>query len=131
VNVYDDVQVDQMSFSFLESQGKDAWQPWTPVFGSLTIVGTPSYFGRLRFVGRKCEFQVKFSAGTSIASVAGTDFLNLPVAGQGFSGMAIMSNDSLNTAVGVCHIDVATGRCYLPAQVASANVFNIAGSYEV
>lgn len=131
MNGLDDILLDPNSFTYDEIQGKDAWQPFTVVFGSLTIVGAPNYSGRIRFVGRWCQFQVQFSAATSIASVAGTDYLTLPTAAQGLTGMAVMTNDTANTAVGVCHIDVATGRCYLPAQVASANVFNICGSYEV
>lgn len=131
MNDLDDLRLDPNSFSFDDIQGKDQWIPFTVVFGSLTIVGAPSYSGRMRFVGRQCQFQVQFSAGTSIASVAGTDFLVLPVAAQGLAGMAIMSDDSSNVAVGSCHIDVATGRCYLPAQSASAHIFNICGNYEV
>jgi len=43
----------------------------------------------------------------------------------------VMTDDTTNVAVGVCHVDVAASRCYLPAQAASADVFNLAGSYEV
>jgi hypothetical protein len=131
VNDLDDQPLDKSSFSYRDIRGFDRWENFTPVFGSLTVVGATSYSGRLRFVGRKLEFQVKFSAATSIASVAGTDYLNLPVAAQGLSGIAVMTNDTTNVAVGVCHIDVATSRCYLPAQAASGNTFNICGSYEV
>lgn len=131
MNDLDDLRLDPNSFSYDDIQGKDQWIPFTVVFGSLTIVGTPSYSGRMRFVGRQCQFQVQFSAGTSIASVAGTDYLTLPVAAQGLAGMATMTNDTTNVAVGVCHLDVVTSRCYLPAQVASGNTFTLCGSYEV
>ena len=47
------------------------------------------------------------------------------------SGIATMTNDTTNIAVGTCHIDVSTSRCYLPTQAASGNTFNIFGSYEV
>ncbi len=124
-------QIDYKSFSFLDLINQDKWTAWTVVFGALTIVGTPAYTGRYRILGRSCQFQVQFSAGTSIASVAGTDYLTLPFTAAGLSGIAVMTNDSTNVAVGVCHIDVATSRCYLPAQVASASVFNICGSFEV
>ncbi len=131
MNQFDDVKIDEQSFSFDDLTGNDTWDTFTPVFGSLTIVGAPNYSGRIRFVGRWCQFQVKFSAATSIASVAGTDYLTLPVAAAGLTGQAIMTNDTSNIAVGVCHVDVATSRCYLPAQVASGNVFNLSGSFEV
>lgn len=130
MNAFDDVTIDVNSFSWDDLQGKDQWVPFTVVFGSLTIVGAPSYLGRMRFVGRWCQFQVQFSAGTSIASVAGTDYMTLPVAAQGLAGMATMTNDTTNIAVGVCHVDIVTSRCYLPAQVASGNTFLLCGSFE-
>ena len=126
-----DLDADDFSFALRDLQGLDVWTTFTPVFGSLTVVGATSYTGRYRFVGRQAYFQVKFSAATSIASVAGTDYLTLPFTAQGLSGHASMSNDTSNVAVGTCHIDVATSRCYLPAQVASGNVFNLAGWCEI
>jgi hypothetical protein len=122
--------VDPDSFAFRDLIGQDLWVSFTPIFGSLTVVGATSYSGRLRFVGKQCQFQVQFSAATSIASVAGTDYLTLPVAAKGLTGFAVMTNDTTNIAVGVCHIDVSTSRCYLPTQGASANVFNLYGEFE-
>lgn len=119
------------SFSFRDLNGQDRWKDFSPVFGSLTVVGTPSYSGRLRVIGRSVQFQVSFSAGTSIASVAGTDYLNLPIAANGLAGVAVMTNNTTNIAVGACHIDTATSRCYLPTQVASGNAFTLCGSYEI
>ena len=132
-NQFDDIQIDPNSWAFLELQDRDAWIVFTPVFGSLTVIGATSYSGRLRVVGRQCQFQVQFSAATSIASVAGTDYLTLPITASagGLAGIATMTNDTSNIAVGVCHIDVATSACYLPAQSASGNVFTICGSYEI
>ncbi|MFS6706521.1 hypothetical protein WHK35_14585, partial [Staphylococcus aureus] len=114
MNAFDDIFIDQNSFSYDELQGRDSWQTFAPVFGSLTIVGAPSYLGRLRFVGRQCQFQVQFSAATSIASVAGTDFFTLPVSAMGLAGLAVMTNKTTNVAVGVCHVDSANSKCYLP-----------------
>jgi hypothetical protein len=123
--------VDPKSFAFRDLTGIDRWAAFTPTFGSLTVIGATSYTGRLRVVGRKVEFQVKFSAATSIASVAGTDYLSLPIAAGGVAGMAVMTNDTSNVAVGTCHVDVTTSRAYLPTQVASANTFTLAGWYEI
>jgi hypothetical protein len=131
MNLFDNTVIDQDSFAWKDIRGQDKWVEWTPVFGSLTVVGATAYVGRFRKVGKQCFFQVKFSAGTSIASVAGTDYLNLPFTAMGLSGMAVMTNDTSNVAVGTCHIDVATSRCYLPTQVASANTFNLAGWFEI
>src|SRR3990167_8396429 len=130
-NIFDDKQIDQKAFAYLDLLSLERWESFTPVFGSLTVIGATTYTGRYRIIGRSVQFQVQFSAVTSIASVAGTDYLNLPIAAKGLSGMATMSNDTSNVAVGVCHVDVATSRCYLPTQTASANVFQLAGWYEL
>lgn len=119
------------SFAFRDLTGQDKWEAFTPVFGSLTVVGATSYTGRYRKVGRSVEFQVSFSAATSIASVAGTDYLTLPITAKGLAGIAVMTNATTNVAVGVCHIDTTNSKCYLPAQVASGNTFTICGSFEI
>ena len=126
-----DIESDEASFAYRDLLDMDVWDTFAPVFGSLTVVGAPSYSGRFRFVGKQCYGQVKFSAATSIASVAGTDYLTLPVTAKGLTGMGVMSNDTSNVAVGLCHLDVATSRLYLPAQLASANVFNLFWTCEV
>lgn len=131
MNEFDDINIDTNSFAFLNAKGVDGWQTFTPVFGALTVIGATSYSGRYRMVGRKCEFQVQLSAVTSIASVAGTDYLNLPFAAAGLTGHGVMTNKTTNIAVGLCHVDVVNSRCYLPTQVASANVFHLNGSFEV
>ena len=123
--------LDAGSFAFRDLTGQDKWETFTPVFGSLTVVGATSYTGRYRVVGRSVQFQVSFSAATSIASVAGTDYLTLPITAKGLAGIATMTNATTNIAVGVCHIDTTNSRCYLPAQVASGNTFTICGSYEI
>jgi len=131
MNALDNVQINEKGFAWRDLLDVDRWESFTPAFGSLTVVGATSYTGRYRFVGKQCEFQVKFSAGTSIASTAGTDYLTLPVAAKGVAGLATMTNDTTNIAVGVCHIDVTTSRCYLPTQTASGNTFTLAGWFEI
>ena len=131
MNPFDGFNVDAKAFAYRDLAGNDQWNAFTPVFGSLTVVGATSYTGRYRIVGASVQFQVKASAATSIASTAGTDYLNLPIAAKGVAGIATMTNDTTNIAVGVCHIDTATSRCYLPTQAASGNTFTICGSYEV
>jgi len=124
-------QVDRASFSYENLIGRDRWRDFTPVFGSLAVVGATSYSGRLRTIGRGCAFQVQFSAATSIASTAGTDYLTLPLTARGLSGIAVMTNKTTNIAVGNCVIDVANSRCYLPTQAASAQVFTLYGEFEI
>ena len=132
MNELDDKILSKVGFAYRDILGGDRWETtWTPVFGSLTVVGATTYSGRFRIVGRQCQFQVTFSAATSVASVAGTDYLTLPITATGLTGQAVMTNQTTNIAVGVCHIDVTNSRSYLPTQVASSNVFNLTGSYEV
>jgi hypothetical protein len=130
-NDFDNLPIDKTSFSYRDLLSQDVWNSFDPVFGSLTVVGTPSYTGRYRLIGKLCQIQVKFSAGTSIASVAGTDYLTSPITMKGLSGIGVMTNDTTNIAVGLCHIDVTASRIYLPTQVASANVFNLFAEFEV
>jgi len=129
-NAFDGVEIDSTAFAYRDLRSQDLWSAFTPVFGSLTVIGATSYTGRYRFVGRQFQFQVVIVASTSIASVAGTDYLTLPITAKGAAGIATMTNATTNVAVGVCHIAVSTSRCYLPAQAASGNVFTICGSYE-
>lgn len=131
MNALDGIEVATQGFSWRDLLGIDRWDSFTVVFGSLTTVGALTATGRYRIVGKQIQFQVRGSASTSIASAAGTDYLNLPIAAKGLAGIAAMTNDTTNVAVGLCHIDVATSRCYLPAQAASGNVFNICGQYEI
>jgi len=131
MNQLDDKQLDQTAFSYRDLLSLDRWETWTVAFGSLTVVGATSYSGRYRVIGRSVQFQVRFSAATSIASVAGTDYLTLPIASKGLTGFAYMTNATTNIAVGECHVDAANSRCYLPTQGASSNTFNIVGWYEI
>ena len=131
MNGLDDEPIARESFAFRDITGRDRWDTFTPVFGSLTVVGATAYSGRIRFVGRLCQIQVKFSAATSIASVAGTDYLTLPVAAAGLTGMGVMTNSTTKIAVGVCHLEVSTSRLYLPTQAASASVFNLFAEFEI
>ena len=120
-------------FSARDLDGMDRWETFTPVFGSLTVVGATNYTGRLRIVGRSVMFQVRFSAATSVASTAGTDYLNLPIAANpgGLAGFASMQNSTTNVAAGNCAIDVTNSRAYLPAIAATPNVFRLFGMYEI
>lgn len=124
-------RLDETSFAYLDITSQDNWKTFTPIFGSLTVVGATNYTGRYHVEGKVLRFQVRFSAATSIASSAGTDYLNLPIAARGLTGMAVMTNATTNIAVGLCHIDATNSRCYLPTQGASADTFNLAGWFEI
>lgn len=124
-------------FADRDLQGIDRWQTSQQseiayfLRFSFTWVGTPDYKMRWRLVGKQCFFQVTFSSTISVATVAGTSYVILPVTAAGIAGVATMTNDTTDIAVGVCHIDATLSRCYPPTQAASASVFTIAGWYEV
>ena len=142
--------INESGFAYRDLRGLDRWvmqgyggtgEPtFASLFPVLTTVGTPTATVRTRIVGRSVDCQVVFSSTTSIASTAGTDYLQLPLekrdtAGAivpvGMTGMGVMTNDTTNIAVGLCHLDVATSRLYLPTQAASASVFNLYFTYEI
>ena len=135
-------------FAARDLRGIDKWQIRTQAdvlfatqFPSLTTVGTPIYSMRWRIMGKACQVQMQFSAGTTIASVAGTDYFLLPImpyqtlAGAnyavGLAGIGMMTDNNTKIAVGLCHVDLVNGRCYLPTQAASAHVFAVFAEYEV
>lgn len=130
MNAFDDLTLDTKSFAYRDLLSVDRWESFT-VSASVTLVGAATYTGRYRLVGRQCFFQVSLVAATSIATTAGTHYVTLPITAQGLGGVATMTNDTTNIAVGTCHIDVSTSRCYLPTQGASGNTFIVAGWYEV
>jgi hypothetical protein len=130
LNEFDDKRIDKTSCAYRDLLSVDRWEKFEPV-ALLTTVGTPTLTGRFRIQGRKGEFQVKIVPDTSIATTAGTSYVALPIPANGIAGMAVMTNDTTNIAVGVCHIDVSDSRAYLPSQTASGNTFTIAGWFEI
>lgn len=132
MNVFDDAAIAQESFSYRDLLSLDRWDSF-PVSASLTVVGTPTYTGRYRFVGKQCFFQISLVSSTSIASTAGTHYVALPTAAKGLGGQSTMTDATTKIAVGNCHIDtsVTPARAYLPSQVASGDTFIVAGWYEI
>lgn len=128
--ILDNINIDPASFSLRELQGADLWTAFTPSRTGWTDVGAPSVTGRFRLVGRQCFFQVKIVPATSVASVAGTSYMTLPVTAAGLDGDATMKNFTTLVAVGLCAFDIANSRVYTPAQAASGNTFLIAGWFE-
>ena len=125
--------VNRAGFAWRDLLGQDKWLEWTPVRTGWTDVGTPTVTGRLRIVGRQAYIQVIVLPATSIATVAGTSYIDLPVSGpaSGVTGMGNMMDITANTAVGVCVLRVSQNRIYVPAQAASGNNFAIAGWFEI
>ena len=132
MNALGDLQnVNLAGFAYRDLRGQDRWESFT-VTGVLTVVGDPTYLGRYRIVGAQCFFQISAVAATSIATTAGTSYFDLPrAAAVGIGGVATMTDNTTNIAIGVCHIDVENSRCYLPTiAIASADTFTVCGWFE-
>ena len=138
--------MNERGFANRDLNGIDAYQirtqaniAFTTQFPAITVVGTPTYTMRWRDVGKACQFEVEFKSSTTIASTAGVSYFQLPMLPYdpnslqpfGKGGMAQMNNISTNIAVGLCSINLANGRCYLPTQAASANTFQVSGWYPI
>ena len=129
MNGLDDETLDQNSFSFNDIRGQDSWTAWTPTYSFATATGL-TVLGRYKIVGKQCFWQVK-SSGTSIATTAGTSYIDLPITAKGFGGVSQMFNDSANTGVAAGGISVGDSRYYPPTQGASGDTFIFSGWYEV
>src|SRR3990167_6018107 len=125
----EDLNLDPTSFAFKDLLGQDAWEEFTPTYSFATATSL-TVTGRFHVVGKMCFWQVK-SSGTSLATTAGTSYIDLPVTAKGHGGSGQMSNDTGNTPVGTGHVDVASSRFYPPTQGASANTFIFSGWNEV
>lgn len=118
------------SFSWRDIMGQDRWENFTPTRSGWTDVGDPVVSGRYRIIGRKCEFQIRVVPSTTVATTAGTSYVLLPVPAKGIAGDGSMANITTLIAIGVCVIDIANSRVYVPSQVATGNTLTIAGWYE-
>ena len=102
---------------------------WTPTFGSLTIVGTPTYTGKYTRIGRQVTFTIRVTSTTSTASSFGTTFFNLPFAAAANPSTltAVQSVATATYSVGLIYTD---GNGYPPTWAANSDV-TISGTYFV
>ena len=113
--------------------GQGLWNAWTPTRTGWTDVGAPTVTGRYCQIGNTVFFQVKVVPATTVATVAGTSYVALPVpAGvSGLAGDGSMENLTTLIAIGMCAFDITNSRAYVPTQTATANTLTIGGWYEV
>ena len=128
-NPFDEKRISEQSFAFLDLTGQDKWTAWTPAYSFATATGL-TVVGRFKLVGKMCFWQVK-SSGTSIATTAGTSYIDMPVSAKGYGGSGVMANETTGISVGTGPVIVSTSRYMPPTQGASANTFIFSGSYEV
>ena len=78
-------------------------------------------------------FQIKVVPGTTVATVAGTSYVSLPVAmgASALSGDGSMMNISTFISIGAVVFDATNSRVHVPSQLATGNSLTIAGWYEV
>ncbi len=107
-----------------------AWTAWVPVRTSWTDVGSPAVTARYCRIGNLTFFQIKVVPGTTVATVAGTTYVSLPVTAGGLCGVAMMSDLTTLVAIGDCVIDAANSRVYVPTKTATGDTLLIAGWVE-
>lgn len=128
-NAFDDVNVNKFGFAYLDLIGQGKWETWTVTYSFATATAL-TVSGRFLIVGNICFFQVK-STGTSLATTAGTSYIDMPVTAKGYGGGGMMFNDTTHVNVGTGNVSVSGNKFYPPTQGASGNDFVFTGSYEV
>jgi hypothetical protein len=123
--------VNRAGFAWRDLLGQDSWTAWTPVDTGWTKVGTATFTGLFRIVGRQCFAQIKVVPGTTVATVAGTSYIACPIAAAGLAGQSVMFNATTNVAVGASGVDVANSRIHLQSVAASGNTFTIAAWFGI
>ena len=118
------------SFVAREGSGRDLWETFTVTRTGWTDVGTPTVVGRYHQVGRAVEGTIEVTPSTSVATTAGTSYVELPITAAGY-GSGSMQNVSTNIAIGACVVDRTNSRLYVPTQAATGNTLVIWFSYEV
>lgn len=132
MNQFDDIPLAEQSFAWADLTGRDKWQTtWTPVDTGWTKVGTATFTGRFKVVGKQCIFQVKVAPGTTVATVAGTSYIACAIAAAGLAGDVKMFNATTNVGVGIGGIDVANSRIHVPTIAATGNTLTIDGWHEI
>lgn len=121
----------QENFAYRDLLGQDQWIEWTPTRTSWTDVGVPTVTARYHVIGRQCFFQIKVVPSTTVATTAGTSYVNLPITALGLSGEGSMQNATTLVAIGSCVIDTTNSRVYVPSQVATGNTILISGWFEI
>ena len=106
------------------------WASWVPTRTGWTDVLAPTVTARYSQLGKIVFFQVKVVPGTTVATVAGTSYISLPVTAAGLAGDGSMTDLTSLVSIGPCTFDAANSRCYVPSQVASGDTFLIAGWHE-
>jgi hypothetical protein len=115
----------------LANQVVTPWRSFTATRTGWTDVGSPTVTASQCQIERVCYFQVKVVPATTVATVAGTSYIDLPITASGIGGDGSMQNTTTLIAVGNCVIDSTNSRVYVPTQAATANTLTVCGWYNV
>lgn len=108
------------------------WTTWTPTRTGWTDVDSPTVTARYCTNGGLTHFQIKVVPGTTVATVAGTSYTDLPVAAGAscLAGEVFMSDLTTLLPIGAGFLSASNSRAYVPAQVATGDTLLITGWYE-
>ncbi len=132
INQLDGFELFTQGFAFRDIIGQDRWTKFTPIRTGWADVGTaPTVTGYWRDVGLQCFLQAKIVPGTTVASTAGTSYIELPRAAKGISGEGSMQDLTTKTWIGGCVVDVSTSRLYVPTWAASGDTILLWASWQL
>jgi hypothetical protein len=105
---------------------------WTPVFTSLTVVGSPTITGRYTRHGRIVWYNIYITGavGVTSASTAGTTYCTLPIPATQDDTVSV-TNGTTRLSVGGGYLDSTNDRLYPASWTATENKIIISGKYEV
>lgn len=131
INQLDGFDLWTQGFSFRDIIGQDRWTAFTLVRTGWTDVGTPTVTAYWRDVGAQCFLQAKIVPSTSVATVSGTSYINLPRQAQGVAGDGSMQNLTTHATIGGCVVDTSNSRLYLPTWAASGNTILLWATWQI
>lgn len=100
---------------------------WVVSATNLTVVGTPTYTGTYKQIGKTIYFTIRVQSTTSTAATAGSTWFSLPTSATGF-GCAAAANDNTSVGYGVGHI--VNAQVFVPTWSANSDVV-VSGFYFV
>lgn len=131
VNQLDGFDLFTQGFSFRDIIGQDRWTKFTPIRTGWTDVGVPTITATWRDVGAQCFLQVKVVPTTTVATTAGTSYIDLPRPAKGVSGEGSMQDLTTHIWIGGCVVDPDLSRLYLPTWAASGDTILLWASWQI
>lgn len=131
INQLDGFELFTQGFAFRDIIGQDRWTKFTPIRTGWTDVGAPTIAATWRDVGAQCFLQMRVAPGTTVATTAGTSYIDLPRPAAGISGEGSMQDFTTKLWIGGCMVDVTTSRLYVPTWAASGDTILLWASWQI